>query len=376
MIDTIILKVASRCNLACSYCYEYAAGDDSWRGKPRVLSVQVASELGARIREYADQGGPSRMNVVLHGGEPLLAGPDLLTDLIEGLVSNAGRDRVKLHIQTNGVLLTESICAVLNRFDVKVGVSLDGDEAANAARVDHRGRESWHGTIQGLNLLRRETPHLFGGLLCVVNPLSDPRAVMTTLLNFYPPVLDLLQPFITHEMADEDSRATVRHFGQWMIDATDVWLTNPSWHGTRVRFAEDAMKATAGVKPKSDWFGQRGVTYLIVETDGRYDLQDQLKVLGGASSAVRAMSGTALDMPIATAYEEARQRADILRINELPDGCAECRWKVGCAGGFAPTRFSVASGFNNPSTFCESLQEYFEYLAPLMAARSLPSPLT
>ena len=49
-IDTVLLKVASRCNLDCSYCYVYNLGDNSWRAMPKFMALEtqecVAAQLG------------------------------------------------------------------------------------------------------------------------------------------------------------------------------------------------------------------------------------------------------------------------------------------------------------------------------------------
>ena len=37
------LKVVSRCNLDCRYCYVYNGADDSWRKQPAVMSDEVPS---------------------------------------------------------------------------------------------------------------------------------------------------------------------------------------------------------------------------------------------------------------------------------------------------------------------------------------------
>ena len=37
MIDSYVVKVASRCNLDCTYCYEYNLGDDTWKHQPRFM---------------------------------------------------------------------------------------------------------------------------------------------------------------------------------------------------------------------------------------------------------------------------------------------------------------------------------------------------
>jgi uncharacterized protein len=73
-LDTVLLKVASRCNLDCGYCYVYHMGDQGWREQPKLMSAavleRVADRLGAQLRLQR-----TPFSVVLHGGEPLLLGP-------------------------------------------------------------------------------------------------------------------------------------------------------------------------------------------------------------------------------------------------------------------------------------------------------------
>ena len=42
-IDTVLLKVASRCNLDCSYCYVYNMGDEAWRAA--VEDEQIETDV-------------------------------------------------------------------------------------------------------------------------------------------------------------------------------------------------------------------------------------------------------------------------------------------------------------------------------------------
>ena len=48
-LDWIVLKIAQRCNLNCTYCYVYNRGDDSWRGRPPIISVDVIEAVGRRV---------------------------------------------------------------------------------------------------------------------------------------------------------------------------------------------------------------------------------------------------------------------------------------------------------------------------------------
>ena len=50
--------------------------DRGWRGLPKQMSQATADATVERIAEHAEQYGLSDVEVILHGGEPLLAGQD------------------------------------------------------------------------------------------------------------------------------------------------------------------------------------------------------------------------------------------------------------------------------------------------------------
>src|SRR5438105_593623 len=80
--NEFIIKVASRCNLNCDYCYEYNLGDDSWRAQPRFMPISVAEQAARRIRAHAERHSIDRINLLFHGGEPLLVGLRRLSELV------------------------------------------------------------------------------------------------------------------------------------------------------------------------------------------------------------------------------------------------------------------------------------------------------
>ena len=106
-VDTVLLKVASRCNLDCSYCYVYNMGDDSWRTMPKRMDPQVMAETCAQLgRLQVAQDHP--FAVVLHGGEPLLLGAVRLGEIFSLLRSELGRG-CSINVQTNGVLIDDTV---------------------------------------------------------------------------------------------------------------------------------------------------------------------------------------------------------------------------------------------------------------------------
>src|SRR5437899_975110 len=147
-LSQFVLKVHSRCDLACDHCYVYEAADQSWRRRPTVISDDAAARAAARIAEHARAHTLSLVQVVLHGGEPLLAGRDRLERIITALRGAAeGACRVDLRIHTNGVQLTEAFCEIFLRHQVKVGISLAGDRAANDRHRRYADGRSSYGKV-------------------------------------------------------------------------------------------------------------------------------------------------------------------------------------------------------------------------------------
>ena len=196
-ISQYILKVHSRCDLACDHCYVYEHADQGWRFQPTAMSPEIVQAASRRIAEHARAHQLDGVTVVLHGGEPLLLGRDRLDATLGELRATIGAvTRLDLRMQTNAVRLSSSMCEVLVAHDVRVGVSLDGDEASNDLhRRSANGASSHAKVLAGLAVLRRpEHRRQYAGLLCTVDLRNDPIRVYDALAAQQPPRIDFLLP--------------------------------------------------------------------------------------------------------------------------------------------------------------------------------------
>src|SRR3954469_20508253 len=80
-----IVKVHSRCDLSCDYCYMYEMADSSWKSQPKQMSPDVVDVVAARIAEHAEAHRLDEVEVIRHGGEPLLAGVDRIRAIVTRL---------------------------------------------------------------------------------------------------------------------------------------------------------------------------------------------------------------------------------------------------------------------------------------------------
>src|SRR3954447_14685640 len=87
-----LLKVASRCNIDCDYCYVYKHADQSWRSQPRLMADRTVRRFAERLREYVTLHGAREFSVTFHGGEPLLYGAGRLAAAARTIKEIAGPD--------------------------------------------------------------------------------------------------------------------------------------------------------------------------------------------------------------------------------------------------------------------------------------------
>src|SRR5712691_11462832 len=156
-VSQYVLKVHSRCDLACDHCYVYEHSDQSWRTRPPAISVATADLAARRIAEHAEAHHLPVVRVILHGWEPLLLGRRAMREVLSVLVSRITPvTRIDLHVHTNGVRLDEQWCELFNEYRVRVGVSLDGDRGSNDRHRRFRdGRSSYAQALGSLALLRQ-----------------------------------------------------------------------------------------------------------------------------------------------------------------------------------------------------------------------------
>ena len=219
-VSDVVLKVHQRCNLACDYCYVYEQADQTWRHRPPTMPADVWRATVAALARHARRHDLPRLRVVLHGGEPLLLGADRLGALVAELrgALPAGC-AVDIGLQTNGVLLDAPMIATLRRHRVRAGVSVDGTPADHDRhRLLPNGRGTSAAVARALELLRRpENRSAYAGVLCTVQPETDPVATFHHLRSYDPPMIDFLLPHANWNHRPPEP------LGDWLTAAFDAW---------------------------------------------------------------------------------------------------------------------------------------------------------
>ncbi|MFI6484576.1 FxsB family cyclophane-forming radical SAM/SPASM peptide maturase [Nonomuraea sp. NPDC050663] len=362
-----LLKVHSRCNLSCDYCYVYTLADQSWRTKPMVMSPELISVAAQRISEHATAHGVSSVRVILHGGEPLLAGHDYLGKVVEVVRGEAGPGlQVEAAVQTNAVLLDESALQTFLSLGVRVGVSLDGNPDTNDRnRRFADGRGSYAAVARALHLLM-SAPYrrLYSGLLCTIDLTNDPIETYRALAEFAPPSVDFLLPHATWDSPPpgrgRDSGETP--YADWLIAIYDYWYAS----GTDIviRLFEEIIHLLLGGASASESVGLTPSTLVVIETDGTIEQTDSLKVVAeGAPATGFNIVDHTFDRVLRHPGVVARQ----MGWEGLSDTCKACDYGRVCGAGLYPHRYRSGSGFLNPSVYSADLYHLIDHIRRRLA---------
>ena len=261
-----IVKIHSRCDLACDYCYMYEMADQCWRDRPRKMSEEVASQTAMRIGEHARTHGLRRIALVLHGGEPFWRGaiyrvPGYLVR------REAGPGvRVDVTIQTNAVGLDEPYLRLLDELGVGVGVSLDGARrrmtGIGGSPAGEAAMMRWSRDCGGLPVaLPAPVQRL------IVHDRYPQQSVSTyeALTSFEPPKIDFLLPHGTWASPPPGRmpQATETPYADWLITIFDRWYFAPQ---TRIRLFDEIMRLILGEDSAAETVGPGSL-----ETAGRRD---------------------------------------------------------------------------------------------------------
>jgi uncharacterized protein len=149
-VSTVVVQPTPFCNLDCNYCY---LPD---RSNKATLGDDTLRELFAKL--FASGWAAEHVTVIWHAGEPLVMPPAWYEKAFT-LIDSLRPPTVAVHhsFQTNGTLLSKAWCDLCKRWDVGVGVSIDGPRRFNDAhRVGRDGRSTFDKVMAGIALLQRE----------------------------------------------------------------------------------------------------------------------------------------------------------------------------------------------------------------------------
>lgn len=332
------VQVTLGCNLACDYCFQEHA--DRTVMSEATLSAVIAQTVDHNRREapFLD-----RMEILWHGGEPLLAGTGFFRKIveIEGRYPDVRFDNL---VQTNGIAMTDEMARLLveHRFDV--GFSLDGpEEIHDRHRLLPGGRTgSYRATMRGIETFRKHSRDSMLAAVATITRHTVSRGARV-LYDFFRDLRATvqLQPYdlTCHDLArghldlcspcmpDADA------YGRFVIDLFDLWFHDDpeviDFHDlrTEIKFILRPEEGFDSIPDRKRCSPFR----TIIDPHGRVFSCDQY--VNDDRTALGDITHDSLDVMLEkkdALWERIKHR---FRKGETGYGCTQCRHNRICGGG-------------------------------------------
>lgn len=361
IFSSCILKIASRCNIRCKYCYMYELVDQSWVNQPKVMQANVIDKFLENLSKYLSDHNLDSFVVVLHGGEPLLAGIKPVEYLLKGLskISNDLSVNIVTTLQTNGILLNDDWVSLFKLYSVLIGVSHDGPAHLNDLnRVTHSGEGTERIVSEKIKYLQKNAPEIFTGVLTVINPNGDGAEVVDFFYNLKVPKIDFLFPDQNHLLSPvqyPSAKKDGQLYSNFLDTAYKRWrqIDDPDFD---IRLFRELVLAVMGKAPSLDSLGVSDVGIFVVETDGGLEPIDTFKCCGDdfTKLELNILTNSLQDLESNALIQEFVKKS-----NSLSKKCLSCEYIKMCGGGYMPHRFN-GNDFLSPSVYCDSLYSLCE----------------
>lgn len=349
-ISQLLVKVAARCNIDCSYCYWFR--DAAVYDKPKLMSADVLHRLLQRIEEHVARHSLIDFPIILHGGEPLLWGIEnfnRIAEACEAISSRTGCE-IPIAVTTNGVLIDDEWLNCFEAHNISVAISLDGP-----AQIHDIHRRTFQGTGTHAAVERAArmlvSRDIGVSALAVCNPAYLPEQYVEFFAECGVANYDIMIPDAT---VDENPPSIASFY----TGLFDLWLeANRTKPTVNIRIIGDMITALLGNNSPTEGVGHKPVELCTVMTDGSVEAHDVLRIAGDGFT--RTMFNI-FEHAIDEVRNEPRWKAARDASINLCQKCRQCKFMNACGGGYLPHRFSKKNGYDNPSVYCSDLYSMFE----------------
>jgi uncharacterized protein len=150
LVRTVVLQPTPFCNINCRYCY--------LPQRSNTTVMPLATIIAAFEKIWASGWASPQMTIIWHAGEPLVLPVSYYETAFKAIEAiRPPTIQLRHSIQTNGMLLTPEWCDLIRKWQIGLGVSIDGPRHLHDAnRVTRSGSGTFDRAIAGIRLLRKE----------------------------------------------------------------------------------------------------------------------------------------------------------------------------------------------------------------------------
>ena len=366
----------SVCNLDCHYCFYlekshlYPERQQDWRMSNDTLKAYIKQTIEAQRNNH--------VQFTWQGGEPTMMGLDFFENAMQLCEQYANGKTLEHTFQTNGILLNDDWCSFFKKYNILVGVSIDGPPVLHDAyRVTRAGKPTHAQVLKGIMLLKKHGVEF--NTLTVVNSenVKHPKRVYQYLKEIGSSYIQFI-PLVERESqscsqttftlaSPDEPLATVTSwsvpalaYGKFLCDIFDVWV-HSDVGAVFVNMFDSTFSAWCGQQSAMCHFTERCGHAFALEANGDLYNCDHYVYpeyrLGNIHHTAIVDCNSSQQ-----AIEFGLQKQATLSAQ-----CKQCPFKFACHGGCPKHRFERSANEQpKHNYFCQGYRMFFQHSAQYM----------
>ncbi len=367
-MTTVIFKPTEACNGNCVYC-EVVRKD---RERGARLPQEALERFFIRINEFLLARPEERFQIIWHGGEPLLLGPDyfMRAHEYENKHCPETKDRITHDIQTNITLFTREYAEVFRTIGIsRVSTSYDPIPDVRGLGISTDSKAYNRRFMDALSLLDEEG--FDWGMIYVVTKLSlaHPLDIFYFLTNLNKTGSVKFNPIYFYKRRIQELAVTPEEFVEFLGAIFPVWWEHRErFQGTRPfnSFVEAIIEGSGGLE--------------CAESGACADSHFSLGPSGTFSQCGRSSDwglldyGSVQDQSIEAVFTHPHKELFRSRSPRLKEGeCKGCRFWELCHGGCPLDAYAETGDWLKKSPLCAYRKGFIEkYFEPITGVRYEP----
>jgi len=360
---TIIFKPTEKCNSNCIYC------DVVVKKKPKTMSLELLEHIFKNIDAFLKAKPQERVQLIWHGGEPLLLGEDYFIKALEFQEKHCRetKHRINHAIQSNLTLLNERFLEIFKKLGInQIGTSFE--PIANLRGPGEKRDSVYYNSqfMKGINMLEKNK---FGwGFIYVVTKksLARPLDIFFFLSNLKMTGGFMLNPVLVYGEDKENIGLTQEEYADFLGAIFPYWWKHRDRYSQVSpfkMFVENIIekKQTNGCEDT----GNCAYGHVYIGPSG------EASQCGRAGDWEIISYGNINERSLLDIMQDEQREQFIKRNDILFEGeCKDCPFWNFCHGGCPLDSYIKHKDFKHRTNRCEGKKLFLEkYFLPITGAR-------
>lgn len=341
--NLLIKLPGTRCNLTCDYCYEHMKG---------ITDVPRGFVMPSDVVDFVRK-SDMPINIVFHGGEPLLASVDYFSAMLSAL--RPLKEKIKaFQIQTNGTLINQRYIDLFWKkfadLSIEISVSLDGNAKMNSLRKSC-GHETFSQVVKAFDLLNQNG--ISAGVLSVIHKdtLSNAQEYIEFIASIPNVRFVKLNPL---HLVDENgflqkNSISPTEFSKFVIDVFSHYLNKQLFEKFPIEPCLSILQVLSGVDTHYCNFSKRKChNFICLYPDTTMSICDSLPYS---------------DFLISSMQERHKP---LQKVKGLIEACSNCEIKNFCKGGCIGIRYLFRQSPELQEEYCKSKKMLYNYFSQIV----------